>query len=104
MALTRRTIEDILPLLVSTYMRGHLVPFLGAGMSAKRLALWDDFVTNLENEAGIRRDKSPKSSNDVRAQRACTKIRNSYGAAYFLDAIGRALTVKNAPQEIPLQT
>src|SRR5262249_29896238 len=81
-----------------------VVTFLGAGMSAKRLALWDDFVTNLENEAGIRRDKSPKSSNDVRAQRACTKIRNSYGAAYFLDAIGRALTVKNAPQEIPLQT
>src|SRR5262245_44534748 len=53
MALTRPTIEDILPLLVSTYMRGHLVPFLVAGMSAPKLALWDDFVTKLECEAGI---------------------------------------------------
>jgi hypothetical protein len=104
MTLTRPAIEDILPLLVSTYRRGHLVPFLGAGMSAKKLALWDDFVTNLEHEADISYDKSLKLSNDVRAQRACTKIRNSRGAASFLESIGRALTVKDAPQEIPLQT
>ncbi len=53
MTLPRRTFEEILPLLVSTYMEGRLVPFLGAGMSVGRIALWDEFVKNLEDEAGI---------------------------------------------------
>lgn len=29
----QREFQQVLPLLVSTYMRGRLVPFLGAGMS-----------------------------------------------------------------------
>lgn len=53
MTLPRRTFEEILPLLVSTYMEGRLVPFLGAGVGVGRIALWDEFVKNLEDEAGI---------------------------------------------------
>lgn len=85
-------------------MQGRLVPFLGAGMSAGRLALWDEFVENLENEAGNVSSESLKLSNDVRAQRACTRIRNSRGRACFLDSIGKALIHKGALQEMPLQT
>ena len=36
-------LEDILPLLVSTYQSGRLVPFLGAGMSAPKLTVWNTF-------------------------------------------------------------
>jgi len=45
--------EDILPLLVSTYQQGRLVPFLGAGMSSPTLTLWEKFVDKLEDSAGL---------------------------------------------------
>ena len=43
--------QEILPLLVSSYQRGRLVPFLGAGMSTPNLTLWEKFVENLEKAA-----------------------------------------------------
>ncbi|HEY2015006.1 MAG TPA: SIR2 family protein [Bryobacteraceae bacterium] len=85
-------------------MKGRLVPFLGAGMSAGRLTMWDTFVKNLEDEAGIPYKKPPKLNNDVRAQRACTSIRNSRGRKCFWEAVGKALTPKDCPKEIPSQT
>src|SRR5260370_19269479 len=73
-------------------------------MSAGRLALWDKFVENLECEADIVNDESLKLTFEVRAQSACTKIRNSHGRECFLDAIRNALMIKGAPSDIPLQT
>jgi hypothetical protein len=102
--LQRRTFEEILPLLVSTYKQGRLVPFLGAGMSAKSLALWDDFVENLEKEADIVSDDTQHLSNDLRAQAACAKIRNSRGRTCFLDSVGRSLLVGRSGAVITPQT
>ena len=104
MPLLRRSPEELLPLLVSTYLRGHLVPFLGAGMSYPNLVLWDEFVTNLEQAAGVKHDGKYSSNLDVRAQNACTMIRYSRGAECFLDAIGKALWARGKPHEMPPQT
>jgi hypothetical protein len=81
-----------------------LVPFLGAGMSAPRLALWEQFAWNLEEWAGVEHPTvgECKKLLDVRAQRACAKIENSYGRKCLLDAIGCAL--KGKSEEIPAQT
>ena len=86
-------------------MRGCLVPFLGAGMSVKKLALWQDFVRKLEDEAGVTAasDEPEREKHlEVRAQRACEKIRNSYGRKCFQSSIGRAL--RGTSQELPPQT
>jgi hypothetical protein len=104
MPVPRRTFEEILPLLVSTYRQGCLVPFIGAGMSAGRLSLWPEFVDKLETEACIPHDESLQPYYDVRAQAACTKIRNSYGRDCFLDAVRRALSVEGESPELPPQT
>jgi hypothetical protein len=73
-------------------------------MSAGRLALWDEFVTNLEAEAGVHYKKSWKWTQDVRAQRACTTLRNGHGRSFFLDAVGKALTPERASQDLPTAT
>jgi hypothetical protein len=39
-------LEDVLPLLVSTYQQGRLVPIWGAGMSAPMLTLSDEWMTS----------------------------------------------------------
>src|SRR5580704_12802302 len=103
MPVPRRRFEEILPLLVSTYRQGRLVPFIGAGMSAGRLTLWPEFVDKLETEADIRHNKSRKRFNE-RAQAACTKIRNSLGPDCFLDAVRNALSLENGSRDIPAQT
>jgi hypothetical protein len=96
--------DDLLPLLVSTYQRGHLVPFLGAGMSARKLTLWDEFLAKLEDQAGLDASecKSLKLTLDARAQRASTLIRNRYGRDHFLDSVRIALEGPSA--EFPEQT
>jgi hypothetical protein len=93
--------EDILPMLVSTYQRGHLVPFLGAGMSAPKLTLWKDFLAKLEKHAGSCSDPD-KVSSDARAQRASTIIQNRDGPAGFLATLRDALRTK--VQEVPKST
>src|SRR5262245_14483920 len=87
-----RSVEfsEILPLLVSSYQRGRLVPFLGAGMSTPRLALWDEFVENLEKNFEQHQDHRAISP-DVRAQRDCTRIRNTQGPEKFIAAVRGAL-------------
>ena len=74
-------IEEMLPLLASSYMAGRLVPFIGAGMSRRKLAGWDRFVENLEQVAF----QSPELSGhiEVRAQRAIAALRNSYNDEEF---------------------
>lgn len=102
---SRADFRDILPLLVSTYRQGRLVPFLGAGMSAPTLTLWKEFVSNLEAQARLCQHTSEQSpdwkvnsqvgaaelSLDARAQRACTIIQNTYGWDHFPDAVRNAL-------------
>ena len=102
--LRQRDFRDVLPLLAATYKRGALVPFIGAGMSFPKLALWAQFVQRLEIEADIREPCDAESGNelDVRAQRACAKIQNSRGRSCFLESISAAL--KGSSDEIPPQT
>jgi hypothetical protein len=45
------TIDEMLPILASSYEAGRLVPFIGAGMSRLKLAGWEGFVANLEKTA-----------------------------------------------------
>jgi hypothetical protein len=76
-------------------------------MSAGRLTLWDEFFTNLEAAAPVPPHEASKASNwsnDIRAQEACSRIRNSRGRDCFFDSIGNALLAKDATDEIPLQT
>jgi hypothetical protein len=61
----RLTFDEILPLLASTYEAGHLVPFIGAGMSRNKLAGWECFVDNLEINSGLQRSQGHP---DVRAK------------------------------------
>src|ERR1700749_2669173 len=90
----QRKFEQLLPLLVSTYLQGKLVPFLGAGMSTPRLVLWHQFIENLEQQAppspfGKRRART--ESLEARAGRACAGLRNSVGPACFLEVLNKAL-------------
>jgi hypothetical protein len=101
--------DDLLPLLVCTYQRGRLVPFIGAGMSAYRVAFWDDFVSNLESLAGLMPDqttsccpKTPKLSNDARAQRAYTRLQNQHTQECVMDLVKKAL--EGTDTTIPSQT
>jgi hypothetical protein len=92
-------LDDLMPLLVSTYQRGRLVPFLGAGMSAPRLTLWKDFVKKLEDYAKL---PAATGTPDARAQRACRMIQNRYGRHKFLDDLRNALATTCL--EIPKNT
>jgi hypothetical protein len=94
-------IDEILPLLVSTYQRGRLVPFLGAGMSAPRLTQWKEFVCKLESEGRVPAC-STQLSLEARAQRICTIIQNRDGRQGFLKALANAL--ENSAGEAPPQT
>jgi hypothetical protein len=93
--------EDILPLLVSTYQQGRLVPFLGAGMSAPMLTLWDKFIRKLETRACLNLENS-KLTLDAKAQRACTIIQNREGRTGLLKAVCEALRTEN--REVPKST
>jgi len=93
--------EDILPLLVSTYQQGRLVPFLGAGMSRPMLTLWDEFIKKLEAMADSQLDTTLLSP-DARAQQACTIIRNREGRCGFLEAVRKAL--ETCITEVPQNT
>src|SRR5215470_12332296 len=95
-------IDEMLPLLASSYMAGRLVPFIGAGMSRKKLAGWDDFVRNLETIAF----GSPDCTGhiEVRAQRAIAALRNSHNEEEFRGILTTALKGENFDQGVPEQT
>ncbi|KVN88893.1 hypothetical protein WJ68_05105 [Burkholderia ubonensis] len=40
--------------LAALYDRGHLVPFIGSGMSIGECVGWSDFVDGIERHAGIK--------------------------------------------------
>jgi hypothetical protein len=82
-------IDDMLPLLASSYEAGRLVPFIGAGMSRPKLAGWDTFVDNLEK---ITPGREPDNGHlEIRAQRAAATIRNSHTEQQFWEIIAGAL-------------
>lgn len=100
----KRSIDfnEVLPLLVSTYQRGRLVPFLGAGMSFPMLHLWQGFVENLEDQAQKISGEAERAAEipceiakadqlTGRAQRATTVLRNACNRAQFFEAIQSAL-------------
>jgi len=91
------------------YQRGRLVPFIGAGMSAYRLALWDDFVCKLESFAGLSPEhaipdcgKTHKLSNDARAQRAYARLQNQHTQERVLELVREAL--EGTDKTVPAQT
>jgi hypothetical protein len=98
--------REVLPLLVSTYTRGHLVPFLGAGMSTPMLTLWEPFVARLEQQAterGVAVGHAPfEESPDALVQRTCARIKNSLGHAGFLECVRHALQREGG--KVPDQT
>jgi hypothetical protein len=98
--------KEVLPLLVSTYTRGHLVPFLGAGMSTPMLTLWEPFVERLEQRARELRLTAGHTrfgeSLDARVQRTCARIKNSLGHEGFLKCVGHAL--RGEAGKVPDQT
>ena len=87
--------KDVLPLLVTTYKRGHLVPFLGAGMSMPMLTLWEPFVERLEQYAKehiLASGHTTSEENlDASVQRTCARINNSLGHEHFLKCVRQAL-------------
>jgi hypothetical protein len=97
---------DVFPLLSSTYARGHLVPFLGAGMSAPLLNLWEPFVERLELYAGtmgmVMQPGAQLETLEARAERAYSRIRYSVGHDAALRYIRDALHAGHG--EIPAQT
>ena len=99
----------LIPLMAEGYRRGLLVPFLGAGTSAAReckieehtcgsdgpgLALWTDFVANLERVAGATSGTSPDPT--ARAAAAVRSLTHS-GSARLVDGVRRALTTRPCP-------
>jgi hypothetical protein len=96
-------IDEMLPLLVSRYEAGRLVPFLGAGMSRKKLTGWEGFVDNLEKCAY--NETTSGTHPEVRAQRAAATIRNSHNEEDFWGIIAGALKGEEFEKpDIPEQT
>ncbi len=66
--------------LIAAYDRGMVVPFVGAGISTPNCVLWNDFIDNLENAAGIKQNASSAQNSAVplvqRAAKVVRKIRN----------------------------
>jgi hypothetical protein len=95
-------IEEMLPLLASSYMAGRLVPFIGAGMSRRKLAGWEGFVQNLEKVAF----QSPELSGhiEVRAQRAIAALRNSKDEKEFRNILIASLKGEEFDKGLPEQT
>jgi len=95
-------IDEILPLLASSYEAGRLVPFIGAGMSRPNLVGWEDFVNNLAKVAHV----AEKSNGhpELTAERATATIRNSHSEKEFFDIIGKALRNEAEKPETPKQT
>ena len=56
------TFEEALPRLLTAYSKEELVPFIGAGMSAKSCTLWFDFVSQLCSYADLSRVPAPDAA------------------------------------------
>jgi hypothetical protein len=82
--------DEILPVLVGTYEGGRLVPFIGAGMSRRKLANWEGFVANLERLADPNREMSAGPSHGRRhASRGHLELRAPKAAANSQESLCR---------------
>jgi hypothetical protein len=102
--------EDMLPLLVSAYERGRLVPFLGAGMSAPACAQWGELVANLERLASVKPPgpvdataAQPAGNLTARADHAAAVLRNQGSTDEFWRKLRKALQTSH-PMEVSPQT
>ena len=102
--------DDMIPLLVSAYERGRLVPFLGAGMSAPACAQWGELVANLERLAGVEPQApddaaaAPPAGNlTARADHAAAVLRNQGSTDEFWEKLREALRTSH-PMEVSAQT
>ena len=98
--------SDVLPSLVVAYEAGHLVPFIGVGMSRPNCADWPGLIKGLEVDAKIKEqppiDRQTKSEDLIRrADRAVRKLRSG-AANEFGDAFRRSLFGETA--SVPEQT
>jgi hypothetical protein len=95
--------QDFLALTVSSYHRGLLVPFMGAGMSRPKCASWPELVNNLERLADINAttgvDNSPADLTR-RANRAVRVLRRDKSA--FPGVVASALA--GSGTAVPPQT
>lgn len=102
--------DDMIPLLVSAYERGRLVPFLGAGMSAPACAQWGELVANLERLAGVKPQApddaaaaQPAGNLTARADHAAAVLRNQGSTDEFWEKLREALRTSH-PMEVSAQT
>jgi hypothetical protein len=102
--------DDMIPLLVSAYERGRLVPFLGAGMSAPACAQWGELVANLERLAGVKprapgdaAAAQPAGNLTARADHAAAVLRNQGNTDEFWGKLREALRTSH-PMEVSPQT
>ena len=102
--------DEMIPLLVSAYERGRLVPFLGAGMSAPACAQWGELVANLERLAGVKPQTpgdaaaaQPAGNLTTRADHAAAVLRNQGSTDEFWEKLREALRTSH-PMEVSAQT
>jgi hypothetical protein len=109
--------EQILPLLVASYRKGELVPFIGAGMSRPACVDWEELVLALEREAEIpteplaqdqgnqqKRQEKPSPSDLIRrADHAVLTLLTS-GDKHFQEACRRAVVNPKHNSTPPPQT
>lgn len=86
-------LDAALPLLVSSYQRGGLVPFLGSGMSYPVCVSWPALVTNLEKQASGQSSRTDDDGPDdlVRRANAAVGALKLRGREAFEDAVSKAL-------------
>jgi SIR2-like domain len=95
-AVVETKFETVLPRLVCAYEQGHLVPFVGAGMSTPACRLWGPFVDQLEKQAEL---ESAAKDNEpdrlvMRANRAIGRLR-ALGTDVLAEKIRKALFDEN---------
>ncbi len=94
--------DDLLQRLVSTYERGTLVPFIGAGLSIPTCPGWEQFIEKLEGQAGIKPRKSKSRDPDSLVRRAHVAVRTLRfrHPGSFRDKVRKALrTRRKSPPE-----
>jgi hypothetical protein len=99
--------DEILPRLVAAYEVGRLVPFIGAGMSVPTCTGWNEFVRELEAEAGPgrgRRKRRKRAAPEEIIRRANHSVRRLKSVSHgrFVEALRRSLA--RGSSAVPRQT
>jgi hypothetical protein len=101
------TFSAIVPRLVSSYVCGRLVPFIGSGMSIPACVSWTTLVENLETAAGGKgepgRLRNADSAQLIRIADAAVRTLQARTPGTFLREVENACLSRN-PLEIPPQT